>query len=86
MKVERESVVQDLLKEVSAVSPFPRSQFPYPLNQSLFGELDLEALRRNTKNITGSQVEEELSVLLALAEVVEASQPDKDDSSSLIEM
>ena len=60
MKVERESVVQDLLKEVGTVSPFPGIQFPYPLNQSLFGELDMEALRRNAKNSDGSQLEEEL--------------------------
>ena len=72
MKVEYVSVAQDLLKEVGAVSLFPRNRFPYPLNQSLFGKPDLEALRRNAKNSTGSQVEEVLPIPVALDKVVEA--------------
>lgn len=71
------TVAQNLLKEVGIVSPFLHSQFPYPLNQSLFGDLNLEALRRSAEKSYGSQFEEDLSVLLALAEAVEASQPDK---------
>lgn len=79
MKVDRQSIAQDLLREVGIVSPFPGSQFPYPLNQSLFGELDLAALRRKAENGRGSRLGEELPLLLALAEVVEASQPDKEE-------
>ena len=71
------TVAQNLLKEVGTASPFPDSQYPYPLNQSLFGNLNLEALRRSAEKSYGSQFEEDLSVLLALAEAVEASQPDK---------
>lgn len=77
MENDRVSVAQDLLKEVGVVLPFPGSQFPYPLNQSLFGELNLESLRRSIKDIDGSRLKEEIPVLLALAEAVEASQPDK---------
>lgn len=77
MENARVSAAQDLLKEVGVVLPFPGSQFPYPLNQSLFGELNLESLRRSIKDIDGSRLEEELPVLLALAETVEASQSDK---------
>ena len=61
MKVERVSIAQNLLKEVGTVSPFPHSQLPYPLNQSLFSELNLEALRHRAKNNNESQFEEELS-------------------------
>ena len=77
MKTGDVSIAQKLLKKVGTVSPFLGSQFPYPLNQSLFGELNLESLRRSTKDIDGSRLKEELPVLLALAEAVEASQPDK---------
>ena len=77
MENDRVSVAQDLLKEVGVVLPFPGSQFPYPLNQSLFGELNPDSLRRSIKDIDGSRLKEELPVLLALAEAVEASQPDK---------
>ena len=79
MKVERVPVAQNLLKEIGTVSPFPGSQFPYPLNQSLFGELNLETLRRSAENSRGSRLEDELPVLLALSELVEASQPDKEE-------
>lgn len=79
MKIDSLSVVQNLLKEVGTVSPFPGSQFPYPLNQSLFGELDLAALRRRAENSYGSRLKEELPLLLALSEAVEASQPDKEE-------
>ena len=71
MKNGRVSASQDLLENVGAISPFPGSQFPYPLNQSLFGEPDLEALRDSLKNGEGSQIEEDLPALLALAELVE---------------
>ena len=77
MKVDHLAVAQSLFEEIGTVSPFPGSQFPYPLNQSLFGELNLEALRHSVENSYGSQVKEELPILLALAEAVEASQPDK---------
>ncbi len=79
LKINHVTVVQNLLKEVGIVSPFLHSQFPYPLNQSLFGDLNLEALRRSAEKSYGSQFEEDLSVLLALAEAVEASQPDKEE-------
>lgn len=77
MKINHLTVAQNLLREVGVVSPFPDSQYPYPLNQSLFGDLNLEALRGSAEKSHGSQFEEDLSVLLALAEAVEASQPDK---------
>lgn len=79
MKINHVTVAQNLLKEVGIVSPFPYSQYPYPLNQSLFGDLNLEALRRSAEKSYSSQFEEDLSVLLALAEAVEASQPDKEE-------
>ncbi len=63
---------------MGAVSPFHGSQYPYPLNQSLFGELNPETLRRSAENGHGSRLEDELPVLLALAEAVEASQTDKE--------
>ncbi len=73
------TVALDLLQEAGVVSPFPGSQFPYPLNQSLFGEMNLESLRRSGRDIDGSHLNEELPVLLALAEAVEASLPDKSE-------
>lgn len=78
MKINHLTVAQNLLKEVGTVTPFPGSQYPYPLNQSLFGDLNLEALHRNAEKSHDSQFEEDLSVLLALAEAGEASQPDKE--------
>ncbi|MBI4180723.1 MAG: hypothetical protein HY528_02215 [Chloroflexi bacterium] len=79
IKVKSVSIAQKLLKKVGAVTPFPKSQLPYPLNQSLFGELNLEALRHQAKNNDGAGFEDELPLLLAIAEAVEASQPDKEE-------
>lgn len=79
MKNSHVPVAKKLLQKVGTVSPFSGSQFPYPLNQSLFGELNMEALHRSAENSHGSRLEEQLPVLLALAELVEASQPDKEE-------
>ncbi|MDP3880364.1 MAG: hypothetical protein Q8Q07_08705 [Dehalococcoidales bacterium] len=77
MKVDDVSLARELLKKVGDVSPFSGSQYSYPLNQSLFGELDMEKLRRHAESSDGSRLKEDLPFLLALAEAVEASQPDK---------
>lgn len=77
MKTGSIPVVRELLENVSSVSPFSGSQYPYPVNQSLFGELNLEILRRRAESSDGSLLKEDLSFLLAMAEAVEASQPDK---------
>ncbi len=71
-------LAQNMLGEVGDVTPFPRSQFPYPLNQSLFGEFNLENLRRRAENSSASGHEDDLPLFLGLAEAVEASQSDKD--------
>jgi hypothetical protein len=79
MKAGGLSVAQELLKGIDNVSPFSGSQYPYPLNQSLFGELDLDMLRHHAEDSDGSRLKEDLPFLLALAEGVEASQSDKDE-------
>lgn len=73
------SIVQELLEKVGNVSPFLGSQYPYPVNQSLFGELNLEMLRHRAESSDGSRLKEDLPLLLALAEAVEASQRDKEE-------
>lgn len=77
MEVKIESA-QDLLGKIGDVTPFPRSQFPYPLNQSLFGEFNLADLRQRAEKSLASGYEVDLPLCLGLAEAVEASQPDKD--------
>ena len=77
MKTSDVSIAKKLLKKVGTVLPFAGSQYPYPVNQSLFGELNLEALRHRTESSDGSQLKEDLPFLLALSEAAEASQPDK---------
>ena len=77
MKTGNASIAQELLKNVSTVPPFSGTQYPYPVNQSLFGELNLEALRCRAKSSDGSRLKEDLPYLLALAEAVEASRRDK---------
>ncbi len=72
------STAEELLLLINNPTPFPETQYPFPLNQALLGQWDLEALRQKAKEIDKLGLEDQLGVLLALAEAVEASQPDKD--------
>ena len=71
-------LAQSMLREVGNVAPFPHSQFPYPLNQSLFGKFSLENLQHRYENNLASGHEDDLPLFLGLAEAIEASQPDKE--------
>lgn len=71
-------VIEGLLAALNSPSPFQKTQYPYPLNQSLFGKFDLAELRHRAENVDKKDLTAYLPVVLALAEAVEASQPDRD--------
>ena len=71
-------VVQQLLTSIDSPGPFLKTDYPYPLNQSLFGRFNLEELRKRAAMVTRKELTGYLTVVLALTEVVEACQPDRD--------
>ncbi|MBI2917360.1 MAG: hypothetical protein HYY01_05125 [Chloroflexi bacterium] len=72
-------LVQELLAAISSPSPFPSSQYPFAVNQSLYGRFDLYALYMRAQAVDEARITDHLETVLALAEAVEASQPDRAD-------
>ena len=73
------SLSEDLLNGICQPAPFPRTQFPFPVTQSFFErDFHWDVLEDQLEEIPESEVRNHLPLILALAEGVEASQPDRD--------
>ncbi|MBI2851536.1 MAG: hypothetical protein HYX84_00310 [Chloroflexi bacterium] len=71
------SVVQELLTGTDNAAAFPNTQFPFPLNLSLYGKWEPDELRKLSLNMDKLDLEDQLGLVMALAEAREASSPDK---------
>ncbi|MBI2852263.1 MAG: hypothetical protein HYX84_04070 [Chloroflexi bacterium] len=71
------SAAQELLDGIDNASAFPSTQFPFPLNMSLFGKWLPDELCDQARNVNNLGIEDQVSLIMALAEAREASSPDK---------
>lgn len=73
-----ESAIREILPRVTGATPFPNTNYPCPLNLSLLGKVDINALKRQAQDASSLSLEHQLILLMTLAEASEASQPDRE--------
>lgn len=77
--MDNKLAVKELISWSGEPSPFPNTDYPFPLNLSLFGKFDLEPLLQRAGKLKAFSTEEQLGIALALAEVKESTYPDKNE-------
>ncbi|MBI4287817.1 MAG: hypothetical protein HY671_05245 [Chloroflexi bacterium] len=74
------SLSEELLRGICQPTPFLNTRFPFPVTQSFFGrDFHWDVLEDQVEEIDEANVVNHLPLVLALAEGVEASQPDREE-------
>lgn len=72
------SLSEELLSGICQPFPFPHTQFPFPVTQTFFNrDFHWDTLGDQIEEIDEARLVDHLPLILALAEGVEASQPDR---------